>query len=78
MAASVLIFSIFSNSNENSGRSLFINYINPIEFRGPKPNNKVIKSITSSLIKHCVRTIKNIFQRKFIEEKMSLEIPNGM
>ena len=49
VTVSRLNLSNFSNSNPNSGRSLFINYINPIGSWGPKPNNKIITSITSSL-----------------------------
>ena len=36
-------------ADSNSGRSLFINHINPIGSWGPKPNNKIITSIKSSL-----------------------------
>ena len=49
VAASRINLSNISNSKPNSGRSLFINYINPIGPWGPKPNNKIITSITSSL-----------------------------
>ena len=49
VAVSRLNLSNFWNLNPNSGRSLFINYINPIEPWGPKPNNKIIISITGSL-----------------------------
>ena len=48
-AISRLNLSSFSNSNPNSGRYLFLNYINPIGSWGPKPNDKTITSITSSL-----------------------------
>ena len=49
VAASGLNISIFSNLNPNSCRSLFTNCINPIGPWGPKPNNKIIKSITNTL-----------------------------
>ena len=49
VAVSRLNLSNFSDSNPNSGRSLFINYINPIGPWGSKPSNKIITSIISSL-----------------------------
>ena len=49
LAASGLNLFIFLNSNTNSSRSLFINYINPNSSWGPKLNNEIIISITSSL-----------------------------
>ena len=49
VAVSSLNLFNLSNSKPNSGRSLFINYVNPIGPWGPKPNNKIITSITSDL-----------------------------
>ena len=49
VAVSRWILSNISNSNLNSIRSLFINYINPNGTWGPKPNNKIVTSKTSSL-----------------------------
>ena len=48
VAVSRLNLSNYSNSIPYSGRSLFINYINFIVPGGPKPNTKIITSITSS------------------------------
>ena len=45
MAASGLNLSIFSNLNQNCSSITLI----PLGLEAPKPNNKIIKSITSSL-----------------------------
>ena len=41
--------SIFSNSYQNCGRFLFVNRITLVGLGSSKPNDKIIKSITSNL-----------------------------
>ena len=74
VVASGLSLSTFSNSNPNCGRSLFINYINTIGVWGTKPNNKIIKSITSSLsiVLELSKKKKKKFQRVIYGRKNAL------
>ena len=44
-----LNLSIFSNSDQNCGRFLFVNRITLVGLGSSKPNDKIIKSITSNL-----------------------------